>query len=350
MPAGMQYLVSVRAAWIRVVMGLIMLTALPLVLPATAQHRWLFASYTVLAVGTQFLVRRDIGGELRTATTGMLDMCMITFLVHRLGSLSSMIVLLYVFVAILYAIAVRRSIAIWLATFASATYVALLTLEFSDALPYAPDAPEWAIQPATGQTLAAAGVMVSLLTIAATVTVANLVQLLRNREDLLEDLSRRDPLTQLSNRRHLLERIDIELARVRRGHELAMLMIDLDGFKQINDAHGHLKGDELLCAMADGLRQATRETDVVARYGGDEFAVLLPDTDSARSNAVAERLVTALREIGTTFDAEHAVTASIGLALAHGDDEAGDLLRRADENGYEAKRAGGDRLVVSDAA
>ncbi len=350
MPGGTQYLVAVRAAWMRVGMGVTILVVLPIILPATAQHRWLFAIYAGLGVGTQFLVWRDLGGELRTAVMGMIDMCMLTFLVHRLGSLSSMIVLLYVFFAMLYALAVRRSIAIWLAAFASATYVAVLTLEFGEALPYGPDAPGWAIQPATGRTMIAAGIMVSVLTIGAAITVANLVQLLRNREDQLEDLSRRDSLTQLSNRRHLLERVDIELARVRRGHPLALLMIDLDGFKQINDAHGHLRGDELLAAMADGLRQATRETDVVARYGGDEFAVLLPDTDSARANGVAERLVTALREVGTQFDDEHVVTASIGLAIAHADDDANALLRRADDNGYQAKRDGGDRLVVSDAA
>lgn len=352
MPAGMQYLVSVRAAWIRVVMGLIMLTALPLVLPATAQHRWLFASYTVLAVGTQFLVRRDIGGELRTATTGMLDMCMITFLVHRLGSLSSMIVLLYVFVAILYAIAVRRSIAIWLATFASATYVALLTLEFSDALPYAPDAPEWAIQPATGQTLAAAGVMVSLLTIAATVTVANLVQLLRNREDLLEDLSRRDPLTQLSNRRHLLERIDIELARVRRGHELAMLMIDLDGFKQINDSIGHAGGDLLLQRVAERLQSAVRVCDTVARLGGDEFVVALenlghPADAEAVADCIRARIEHPFRIRGQAVQ----ISASIGIALlgVHADDVDG-LLRHADSRMYEAKRARAAARVPEPAA
>ena len=261
-----------------------------------------------------------------------------------------MVVLMYVFVAMLYALAVRRSIAIWLSAFASSAYVAVLMLELGDTIPYAPDAPEWAIQPATVQTMVAAGVMVSIITVGAAITVANLVQLLRNREDQLEDLSRRDSLTQLSNRRHLLERIDIELARVRRGHGLAMLMIDLDGFKQINDDHGHLKGDDLLRAMASGLRKATRETDVVARYGGDEFAVLLPDTDSARSNAVAARLVTALRDVGKEFDSKHVVTASIGLAIAHAEDDANALLRRADDNGYQAKRAGGDRLVVSDAA
>src|SRR4029079_17365579 len=102
----------------------------------------------------------------------------------------------------------------------------------------------------------------------------------------LEDLSQRDPLTQLFNRRYLMTRLETELARVRRGHPLAVVMIDLDRFQAVNDSRGHEEGGRALRAIADASGQSTREIDVPGRYGGDEFVVILPDTVASQAMVV----------------------------------------------------------------
>src|SRR5262249_10125157 len=147
--------------------------------------------------------------------------------------------------------------------------------------------------------------------------VALLVRQVRRREQelveanaRLEDLSQRDPLTELYNRRYLYERLDHELARVRRGHPLAVVMIDLDRFKAVNDAHGHLQGDRLLRDIAAAVASTTRVTDVPGRYGGDEFLIVLPDTDLERARTVAQRVAESVRTAGWRFEAPHPVTAS----------------------------------------
>lgn len=124
-------------------------------------------------------------------------------------------------------------------------------------------------------------------------------------------------------------------------------MIDLDSFKKVNDAQGHLRGDDLLKEIASCLAAATRASDVAGRYGGDEFVVVLPDTDAAHAEGIAERLARSVREAGERFDAERPVTASVGVAVttpADAPENAPGLLRRADENAYRAKLAGGDRV------
>src|SRR5690606_19886099 len=105
----------------------------------------------------------------------------------------------------------------------------------------------------------------------------------------LELLSQRDPLTDLYNRRHLVERLDQELRHVRRGRDVTFLMIDLDGFKRVNDLHGHLVGDAMLRRVAEAMRETMRETDVVGRWGGDELGVLLPDTALEEAAIAAQR-------------------------------------------------------------
>jgi diguanylate cyclase (GGDEF)-like protein len=119
-------------------------------------------------------------------------------------------------------------------------------------------------------------------------------------------------------------------------------MMDLDGFKRVNDIHGHLRGDDLLRRIAEAIGGTTRATDVAGRYGGDEFAILLADTNQSQARAAAERLVHAVREAGSGFDAGKPVTASVGVAVAHDDDDPPSLLRRADEHAYRAKERGGN--------
>jgi diguanylate cyclase (GGDEF)-like protein len=124
-----------------------------------------------------------------------------------------------------------------------------------------------------------------------------------------------------------------------------MVIIDLDGFKKVNDTQGHLRGDVLLKDIASALAATTREVDLAARYGGDEFIVVLTDTDQARAQTAAERLAESVRSAAQRFDTKHPVTASLGVAAAEASDTVASLLRRADENAYRAKQGGGDRVV-----
>jgi diguanylate cyclase (GGDEF)-like protein len=105
-----------------------------------------------------------------------------------------------------------------------------------------------------------------------------------------------DPLTGLPNHRHLMERLDAELARAKRhDHPLAVMMIDVDNFKLVNDAHGHTVGDDLIRLIGRVLRDELRASDVVGRYGGDEFLALLPETAGDEAARASERLVDAIR-------------------------------------------------------
>lgn len=166
---------------------------------------------------------------------------------------------------------------------------------------------------------------------------------LRDKERELEHLARHDALTGLANRLFLNDRIERAVARARRtGSSVALLMIDLDGFKQVNDAHGHAVGDELLVVIAGRLRECVRESDTVARLGGDEFVVLLEDTRYPEGTSqIVEKLIAAVRA-PTMLDAGSIeVSASIGIACTpqHTND-ADDLLERADAAMYNAKAAG----------
>lgn len=153
----------------------------------------------------------------------------------------------------------------------------------------------------------------------------------------LERLAMHDPLTGLLNRRAMMERLGTELRTVKRtGETLAFAMIDIDDFKRINDTRGHAGGDQALVSIANILRTHTRETDVPARFAGDEFSIVMPRTDPAAARAVFERVVGAMRA--------QSLAASIGVSFSRaGDDEAA-LMRRADEAVYAAKAAGKDRF------
>ncbi len=175
------------------------------------------------------------------------------------------------------------------------------------------------------------------------VAIAGLWRLQRT-EAQLEQLATRDPLTDVLNARAFAEELAQELRRNRRyGRPLALIYLDLDDFKRVNDAHGHATGDAVLRLVADAMRRAVRQADVVGRLGGDEFGVLMPETDGAVAHAAADRLATGIR---TVFRGTPSVTASIGV-VAVGGTEAGadELLHAADQAMYEAKRTGKDRVV-----
>jgi diguanylate cyclase (GGDEF)-like protein len=152
-----------------------------------------------------------------------------------------------------------------------------------------------------------------------------------------------DGLTGAYNKRYLAETLAREVARSRRyGRDLSLVMLDLDRFKEVNDAHGHLDGDAVLSAICHAIAAEIREEDVLARYGGEEFVVLLPETDLDHALLLAEKLRALVAALEPVVDGEPLiVTISLGVAaLAPGVDTAEALLRRADERLYEAKRAG----------
>ena len=164
-----------------------------------------------------------------------------------------------------------------------------------------------------------------------------------NRSMLLDQLQQEaqtDELTGLPNRRRWREELEREMARARRsGHALCIGMVDLDGFKAFNDAHGHQAGDQLLTDTARSWLGAVRATDMLARYGGDEFLLLLPECPVDEALAVVERLRSAT---------EHELTCSVGLTASTGVEEPEVALRRADSALYDAKHRGRNVVVVAE--
>ena len=173
-----------------------------------------------------------------------------------------------------------------------------------------------------------------------------LVQEITESKRLQADLTRlalEDPLTGVANRALLDERLRVALARAgRHGSLTGVLFLDLDGFKAINDRHGHHVGDELLKAVARRLRGVLRPADVVARLGGDEFVAICEELAGLEeAHAIASRVEVAISEPIPTDAGPLTVHASVGLALAEGARaaDADDLIRRADEAMYRAKNA-----------
>ncbi|MEU4510932.1 diguanylate cyclase [Nonomuraea wenchangensis] len=166
----------------------------------------------------------------------------------------------------------------------------------------------------------------------------------------LQAAARTDAKTGLLNAAAWHREADMEIVRARRtGASLALLIIDIDHFKRVNDAHGHLAGDQVLVGVASTLRGQLREYDVVGRFGGEEFVVLLPGADSHEARRVAERLRTRIRHLAVPADDTLIrVTVSTGVALmnVHGDDLI-ELLAAADLALYRAKELGRDRVCVS---
>lgn len=167
-------------------------------------------------------------------------------------------------------------------------------------------------------------------------------------EARLEREARTDALTGCANRRWFLELAGHEVARARRyGEEMSLLMLDLDQFKSVNDRYGHAVGDLALKKVADVCRQELREEDVVGRIGGEEFAIMLPETGGNRAMEVAERVRQAVAAAEVPLESEPPLrlTISIGAsALLPGEADIGVLLRRADKALYAAKEAGRNRV------
>ncbi len=159
-----------------------------------------------------------------------------------------------------------------------------------------------------------------------------------------------DPLSGCFNRRGLNQLAEREVARaIRQKKELSVLAIDLDHFKRVNDDFGHLTGDEVIREVGDLLRRTAREADVVARFGGEEFTILAPETNEEGALILADRVMEAFRTNKfRSLPPDTRITTSIGIAaeFARDDEVAKTLLARADEALYVAKRNGRDRSVV----
>lgn len=158
-----------------------------------------------------------------------------------------------------------------------------------------------------------------------------------------------DALTGLRNSRAFQEALRVELQRASRHRRpLGLILLDIDAFKQLNDQRGHPAGDAALAALGEIVRGAVRKEDIPARYGGDEFAVLLPETTTEGGEAVADRLLRSVRAHRFSHEGRRiAVSISAGVAFWRPGMSAARLLRAADQALYRAKRAGKNRVVVS---
>jgi diguanylate cyclase (GGDEF)-like protein len=180
-----------------------------------------------------------------------------------------------------------------------------------------------------------------------------LLDQLHKTEDRLRKLSITDDLTQAHNRRYFLDLAEHELARSRRyGESFALVMFDLDRFKQINDTYGHLAGDEVLRRVSVLGRASLRASDLFARYGGDEFTILLPATGLKQAEEVVDRLRRKLAETKLSYqDRTFHSTLTAGIVLFNPHTDAAQtldsLLQRADEALYAAKQSGGNNIVLA---
>ena len=172
----------------------------------------------------------------------------------------------------------------------------------------------------------------------------------KQTEAWLQHIARHDPLTDLPNRTLVHDRLQTALTRARReGQRLALLYIDLDGFKQVNDSFGHTLGDQLLQEVALRITRCVRQSDTVGRIGGDEFVVLLHDLGQPQDATDIADLIRATLDQPFDLDGKRlAISSSIGIATwpEHGDDGK-QLIRHADEAMYAAKKKGGNRLLMA---
>ena len=163
---------------------------------------------------------------------------------------------------------------------------------------------------------------------------------LQKNEAKIKKLLITDWLTGVANRRHLNQRLQNELDRFHRhGHSLSLIMADIDYFKKINDNYGHAKGDQVIICFTEVMEDIIRTTDLISRYGGEEFIIMLPETSQAGAEELAERIRVAI-ENKNISGLSHPVTASFGITAAREKDTLESLLKRVDQAMYQSKEKG----------
>jgi diguanylate cyclase (GGDEF)-like protein len=179
--------------------------------------------------------------------------------------------------------------------------------------------------------------------------ISMLLGMIRAREKIV-NLADTDDLTGIWNKRYFRRQLPQEIERARTFHlSLSLLLFDIDEFKQINDGFGHVIGDVVLSELCGVVRETLRPPDIIARFGGDEFAVILPHTDRSGACSVAERILNKVSALTIPTDEEGAIRCSISIGVAEyarDAETAHDLIRRADERLYESKRQGKNRYTA----
>ncbi len=167
----------------------------------------------------------------------------------------------------------------------------------------------------------------------------------------LEKIAITDPLTKIYNRRFFYEAAEKEFERARRSNSpISLIIFDIDHFKEVNDTYGHLTGDQVLINLVNLCQRNTRSIDIFARFGGEEFVVLMPDTDPKSAQEMAERLREMVAEKPLASSGEADVSTTISLGIAHWDSqsslEINILLDQADQALYQSKKAGRNRMTI----
>jgi diguanylate cyclase (GGDEF)-like protein len=351
------HMLNFAAGLMRIVLVVLFLTIVPVLYPSLVELRPIFFAYLPVAIVGQVFIYLRRGRWLRPLIGGFADLAVITLILHHLGSASSALVTFYAFAAVVNTLVVGKRMGLALSAIAMVMYGTTLTLESFGVVPYAPGAPDWVARTAPDPaSLIPLIALTGFTTLVPAMIVGGLLARIRAEERELEranrrltDLSIRDPLTGVFNRRYLLDELANALdARHDPDSTVAVAMLDLDGFKPVNDTHGHLLGDRLLCEIAEGIKASVRSDDLVCRFGGDEFVVLLIGADETAAEDRAREIATAVRAVGRRFDPKRGVTASVGVAVGRPGDDPADVLRRADTRAYAAKRAGGDHVVLHD--
>lgn len=176
--------------------------------------------------------------------------------------------------------------------------------------------------------------------------------MMNERERMIENLRKlsiRDPLTDLYNSRYFYEQLQKEIARSDRYlHPLSLIFIDIDDFKAINDSCGHMMGDQALLLIAQKMKTSLRSLDTAYRFAGDEFTIILPETDAGKAKVVAERIRSEMEnERLVIFEKQiPKITLSIGIAEYVRNEEMSQFIHRADVTMYQAKKGGGNKTVV----
>lgn len=339
---------SQRAGLVRVAFALAALAFADSMFPGVPTALWVVVGNLVMSLAFQVLIHKGVGaGVKRSFYMGLFDIAFLTYAVYLLGPASSVLPFVYLLIPVLNATSSssRTRVAMRLAGAGSLAYTLLLALTFFGVLPHAPARAGLPVPPLSE--LFASGTLVTLSVLVTTSLVLKQMNALDRMNKRLSELSHLDELTSLYNRRYLLAELRRQLERVARGASCGVMMIDLDHFKRVNDEQGHDAGDLLLMDIAAALSAETRAVDIVSRYGGDEFVIVLPDVTPEGMLAAGDRIVQAVARVGRERWSSLPVTASVGLAMADASDDITNLLRRADREAYNAKRAGGNRLSVA---